>query len=77
MNRLSAVLTGFFAVGALTIALAVPANAEDNPSVDTGSILSQLTSDSTSPATDVLSDVAQVPTDSAGQTAPTATGALA
>lgn len=69
MNRPSTVLTGFLAVGTLTLGLAFPASAEDGPSGDAGSALSDLTSSSTSPATDVLSDVAQVPTDSSGETA--------
>lgn len=73
MNRPLSVLTGFLAVGALTLGLAVPANAEDDPSGDVGAALSQLTADSNSPATDVLSDVAQVTTDSTGDTAIDAT----
>ena len=60
-------------MGALTLGLAVPASAEDEPASDVGSTLSDLTNDSTSPATDVLVDVAQVPTDSTGETAIDAT----
>lgn len=66
MNQRATVLTGFLAVGVLTLGLAVPANAEDEPSGDIGSALLEVTSDSSSPATDVLSDVADVPTDATG-----------
>lgn len=63
----------FLSVGALILGLAVPAHAEDDPSVDAGSALSVSTSASSLPTTEVLSNVAQVPTDSSGDTAIDAT----
>ena len=47
----------------------MPAHAEEEPDGGAGSILSKVTSESTSPATDILENVAQVATVSVGDTA--------
>jgi hypothetical protein len=69
LNRTSTMSASLLAVGVLILGLAVPAHAEDEPSSDVVSVLSDITSESTSPITDVLENVAQVATDSVGDTA--------
>jgi len=69
MKRFGAVFTIILTVYLLTFGLAVPAHAEEGAGAEVGSVLSDITSESTSAVTDVLENVAQVATDSVGDTA--------
>ncbi|PDQ34784.1 MAG: hypothetical protein B5766_09340 [Candidatus Lumbricidophila eiseniae] len=67
------VLSGFLAAGALALGVTSPAGAEEELKTETGSVLAEVTSKSTSRATEVLNGVANVSTDSTGDAAIDAT----